>query len=344
MIARRGFTFLRRLHTTAPVLLALFLIPTASGQEVRAQPALPPAFAKTVPDGPKDLRAIQEHVKSVVARVLPATVGLRIGGASGSGVIIDAQGHVLTAGHVSGQPGRKVDIILHDGRRLKGITLGRNGGIDSGLVKITSPGEFPHVEMGDSSALKRGHWCLALGHPGGYHPGRAPVVRLGRILDAGARAVRTDCTLVGGDSGGPLFDMQGKVIGIHSRIGKSITFNIHVPANTYRETWTRLVASENWGDGPLNQFARSAGAYLGVRPDTEAKVYRIAGVTPGSPAEKAGLQADDVILEVDREKVTSATDLARVLRSRRPGAEVTLQIRRGAEMRRLTVVLGKRPA
>src|SRR3954454_13544557 len=100
--------------------------------------------------------------------------------------------------------------------------------------------------MGKSSALKKGQWCIATGHPGGYRPGRTPVVRLGRILEANAEALRTDCTLVGGDSGGPLFDMAGRASAIHSRIGGFITATIHVPVDTYRDTWDRLVKAEVW--------------------------------------------------------------------------------------------------
>src|SRR4029077_15044098 len=96
--------------------------------------------------------------------------------------------------------------------------------------------------------------------------GRPPVVRVGRILETTPKYLRTDCTLVGGDSGGPLFDMNGKVIGIHSRIGGSISFNIHVPVDTYAETWEKLAASEVWGrDLGLCDFARPSSAYLGVQ-------------------------------------------------------------------------------
>src|SRR5205823_10677652 len=128
---------------------------------------LPPAFSKRVPEGPKDLLPIQTHVQALVKKLQPATVGLRIGQAQGSGVIINKEGHVLTAGHVSGTPGRDATIVLADGRKLKGKTLGRNGSIDRGLVQITEEAEFPHIEMGESGILKDGDWCLAIGHSGG---------------------------------------------------------------------------------------------------------------------------------------------------------------------------------
>src|SRR5262245_36960756 len=124
---------------------------------------LPRAFQKTVPEGVKDLQDIQQHVAKLAERVIPATVGLRIGGSSGSGVIIDKEGHVLTAGHVSGKPDQDVQIILYDGKKVKGKTLGGNRGIDSGMVKISDKGEYPFVDMGTSADLQKGNWCLAIG-------------------------------------------------------------------------------------------------------------------------------------------------------------------------------------
>src|SRR5262249_36407529 len=153
---------------------------------------------------------------------------------------------------------------FHDGKRVKGKTLGQNVGIDSGMIKIVEEGTYPFVDMGTSGDLKKGQWVISCGHPGGYKQGRTPVVRLGRVLDSTNMIIRTDCTLVGGDSGGPLFDMNGKVIGIHSRIGPTLQSNIHVPVDTYRETMDRLVAGESWGGAPGRP-------YLGLRVDVDDK-------------------------------------------------------------------------
>ena len=92
---------------------------------------------------------------------------------------------MLTAGHVSGAPGRDVTVTLPDGKTVKGKTLGRNAVADSGLVKITEERDWSFVEMGDSGELQKGQWCIAVGHPGGYKPGRTPVVRLGRVHGTG---------------------------------------------------------------------------------------------------------------------------------------------------------------
>jgi serine protease Do len=278
-------------------------------------------FEKPAPESIEDLQAIERHVKQLVERVTPCTVAVQVGGAQGSGVIVSKDGYVLTAGHVSGKPGRKVTFTLHDGRRLQGTSLGRNIGIDSGLLKITDSGQWPFVEMGSSKDLKGGQWCLCTGHPGGYQSGRKPVVRLGRVLESRKDVVQTDCTLVGGDSGGPLFDMQGRVIGVHSRIAREVTANFHVPVETYRETWERLAKSEEWGD-------ESRRPVIGIRGDDVKEGCRISEITPGLPAEKEGLKVGDIITLCDGKKVGTLADLIDILGKRKPGDEITLEFLR----------------
>jgi S1-C subfamily serine protease len=232
------------------------------------------AVLKDAPEDVKDLRALEEQVQAVIKKVTPAVVGIRIGQAQGSGVIIDKEGHVLTAGHVSGQPGRDARVILPDGRQLKAKTLGQNRSIDSGMVQITEEGDWPYVAMGDSAELKKGQWVVAIGHPGGFRANRSPVVRVGRVLLTTKMIVRTDCTLVGGDSGGPLFDLDGKVVGIHSRIGGIITENIHVPVATYRDTFDKLAKGESWPKGGalgMQPVVRSVGK---VVFEADAKLTR----------------------------------------------------------------------
>jgi serine protease Do len=250
---------------------------------------------------------------------------------------------MLTAGHVSGYPNQDVTIILADGRRLKGRTLGANFGIDSGLVRITERADFDCVEMAKSSAVTKGQWCLTLGHPNGYKPGRPPVVRLGRLQGVHVNALISDCALVGGDSGGPLFDMHGRVIGIHSRIGDKVSSNIHVPVDTYRDTWTRLAASQIWGDPiALPKFAKPSEAYFGVRASPTKAALKIDAVTVGSPADQAGLRTNDVILKIDDTKFGSVSELGAFLRGRRPGHQIQVHVQRGSETLAIAVVLGKR--
>lgn len=308
---------------------------------LRAQ--LPAAFAKPTPENVADLQAIEEHVQRVVEKVMPATVCLRIGNAQGSGVLIDREGRILTAGHVSGEAGREATVIFPDGRRAKGRTLGANNNIDSGMVILTERIEFVHVPMAKSSDVHRGDWCLSLGHPGGYKPNRPPVVRIGRIQGFDKTALVSDCALVGGDSGGPLFDMHGKVIGIHSRIGGKVSSNVHVPIDTYHDTWTKLAAGDVWGSPfPLFDFLKQPEPYLGLRAFEEKRTLRIDTITPGSPADKAGLKARDVILKIDNRAMTGVEDFSAFLKSKRPGAQINMLVQRGDEMINAAITLGKR--
>ena len=167
---------------------------------------------------------------------------------------------VLTAAHVCGETNREVRFTFPDGSTARGKTLGMNHEIDAGMMKITSLGPWPHVQMGDLDHARLGDWVLTLGHPGGFDPERSVVVRLGRLIRLSSEVVQTDCTVSGGDSGGPLFDMRGRVIAIHSRISDSAAENFHVPITTYHLTWDRLLNGESWGDE-----ARPPRPWFGVR-------------------------------------------------------------------------------
>ncbi len=202
------------------------------------------------------LKRVEAKSQAVAAKAVEATVGIinqaLTGGGhmgEGSGVVVSEDGLVLTAGHVLGQPGADLTVVFADGRRAAAKSLGANFSRDSGLAKITEPGKWPHVEMGRSDDLKPGAWCMALGHPGGVQQGRTPPIRLGRILVAGknAKYLVSDATVISGDSGGPLFDLDGRVIGIHSNIGTSVNQNQHVPIDVYRSQWTELVAGKTFG-------------------------------------------------------------------------------------------------
>jgi serine protease Do len=233
---------------------------------------------------PKDLagfQALETQVKGVVRKVLPAVVGIQIGGSAGSGVIVSEDGLVMTAGHVVGKPGQAVTFYFADGKSAKGITLGMSAAADAGLMRITDKGKWPFALMGDSNSLKPGTWCLAIGHPLGYHPGRPPVVRIGRILQKSESMIQTDCPLVGGDSGGPLLDLDGKVIGINSRIAGPTDVNLHVPVDIFRPMWDQLVKGEsvqpvlpgrNGPDvkGPFRQVVQAANQCV-VRVKCDAK-------------------------------------------------------------------------
>jgi serine protease Do len=293
-----------------------------------------------VPHTVKDLREIERQVQAVVKKAIPATVGVIVGPGQGSGVIVSEDGYVLTAGHVAGAPGRDVLIIMSDGRRVKAKTLGINYGIDSGMVKITEPGEWPFVPTGKAADLKPGQWVIALGHPGGYQRGRPPVLRLGRVLSINDNVIDSDCTLVGGDSGGPLLDLEGNLVGIHSRIGASTLANLDVPVDTFTDTWERLAKGDAWGQP--QGFMTVRGPLLGIGGETADKGCKLTEVNPGSPAEKAGLKVGDVITTLDGKPVKGLEGLALMLLGHKPGDQITLHVLRGDEALNVKATLAKR--
>jgi serine protease Do len=293
------------------------------------------AFTR-VPEGVADLLTIETQIRALVDKLAEATVGVRVGRAQGSGVIVSSDGYVLTAAHVSRAPEPPATIILSDGRRVKAKTLGFNRGIDAGMMKITEEGEWPFAEMGEMKDVKAGDWCIVTGHPGGYIDDRPAVVRVGRIVLVRNTVIQTDCTLVGGDSGGPLFDMQGRVIGVNSRIGNSTSWNFHVPVSVYSEGWDRMVAGEEWGSD------RASVAVLGVQGEDHPRGARVIGLLEGLPAEEAGIREGDIIIRFDGRAVRSFDNLAERVRRKMPGDEVTVEILRGDRTVKKTVVLAGR--
>lgn len=300
--------------------------------------------ASVVPGSVAELEAIERRVTEVIDQAVPATVSVQSQGGSGSGVIVSADGYVLTAGHVAMQPGRPVTFLLPDGSKAKGKSLGINVGVDAGLMKITDEGPWPFVEMGDASGLKPGSWVVAMGHPGGFDEARSVVSRLGRVFRVKDAVIQSDCTIIGGDSGGPLIDLDGKVVGIHSRISTSLRQNFHVPINLYDTGWDQLVAGEVWNRPLRRGGVRPGGAFIGVRGADGFALGEgaaIGRVYDDSPAEKAGLRSGDVVVAFDGKPVGSFGDLAALVGQRDPGDEVDLVVERGEGERKLKIVIGR---
>lgn len=322
--ARRGYAMFICLAALLAANSALLVPSAALGQETGER--VVSFSAGKAPKGLAELQALEERLQQLNTEILPSVVNVRVGAAQGSGVIISKDGYVLTAGHVCIEPGRNVVFTLSDGRQVRGKSLGMNVELDSGLMKITQGGDYPALEMGDSDNLKPGQWVVATGHPGGYYPDRQAVLRLGRVLSRSNDVIGTDCTLVGGDSGGPLLDLEGKVIGINSRIGGPLTINLHVPVNRFRQQWDRLAASEKFGE-PGEQRP-----FIGVRGQSDAERAVISHVFQGSPAEAAGIEVGDVIVEFAGEPVSDFASLAALVSDTSPGDTVRVIVqRRGAE-------------
>jgi serine protease Do len=204
---------------------------------LRAQAPLPAAKV----DGLASLRALEKHSIELHDKIAPLVVSVR----SASGVLYK-DGLVVTAAHVIDRPGRRVPIVLADGRRFFGKTLGVDERSDAGLVQLELPEgtKLPSVELGESKKLQTGQWVWMFGHPGSRQPHGAPL-RFGRVLRNYPDWIVTDCEMSGGDSGGPLFDHEGRLIGIHSRITQRLDVNMHVPIHKFVDEWEALLAGKH---------------------------------------------------------------------------------------------------
>jgi len=205
------------------------------------------ALRNSTPTSREHLLEIQESVIEVARKAKECTVALELGSARGSGVVISEDGYILTAMHVVMRPGQMMRVKFADGRITKARALGLHTPADGALAKITEDFEWPFAPLASrSEAAQPGDWCVAVGHPGGFDLDRAPPVRLGRVIKVYETVLQTDCTIMGGDSGGPLFDLQGRVIGIHSRISKDLADNLHVPSDAFHEAWDKLVDGKKY--------------------------------------------------------------------------------------------------
>jgi serine protease Do len=204
------------------------------------------------------------------------------------------------------------------------------------MIQLPDDRDWPFAELSNDKSPYPGTWCLALGHPGGYDPKRGVVARLGRTIISRRRFLQTDCELVGGDSGGPLFDMSGRVLAIHSRIGDAANYNFHVPVGIFKEEWDRLKNGED--------FVGHSGALLGLagEPNRGGLGLKVTKVFPGEPAEKAGIQVGDIIVLFHSREVRTIDQLTELVGQELPGKVVTLEIIRGGASRKIEVELGMR--
>lgn len=188
----------------------------------------------TTPQSVEDLQRIEHQLQQMLPRVLPALVCIEVNNGSGSGVLVSEKGLIFSAAHVVDKQDTVLKIILPDGTRLPGKTTAQNSEADAGMAEITTKlnKNLPRVERAEK--LPRvGDWVFALGHGGGLDRKRGPMVRLGRVVSLKNGVIQTDCKLIRGDSGGPLFNLNGELIGIHSRVGSGLEDNLHVPMKEF---------------------------------------------------------------------------------------------------------------
>lgn len=294
----------------------------------------------------EDLVALESKVSAVAARALPATVALVSDrtGSSGSGVIVSKDGLILTAAHVI-QGMKEVDVYFSDGKKWLGKVLGANFSKDIGMVQMVEAGPWPFVNLGESKRLKAGDWVVALGHSAGFDPARTPPVRFGRVMSEGpGNYLTTDCTLIGGDSGGPLFGLDGNLLGINSSIGESWKNNNHAGVDGFKQDWDRLIAGDSWGTLQMNPLANQERPVLGIgmgRLPRGVRGVLVDEVKPNAPAASAGVRVGDIIKTVDGEVIRDGSELLEVIVKREAGDVVELGILRNDDFMQFKVELMK---
>ena len=268
----------------------------------------------------EQLQNIQTAMRSVAEKNTDACVGIDDGFGVGSGVIVSRDGLILTAAHVMTTDTDFYEIFFSDGTTAKARRLGRNLDVDAGMLQLEGNREWPYVELGASDSLNKGDWVVSLGHSGGYELGRKPPVRSGRLLSRNGHQIITDAVLIGGDSGGPLFDLQGRLIAIHSSIGDSVSINRHAKIEQFKLDWNRLRQGETWGQlSDLTTEPPVGKAKMGVKLDLTSDRAKIKSIKPLSAAARIGLAPNDIVIGLDGEMITDAQHLIRAVKSHVPG-------------------------
>jgi S1-C subfamily serine protease len=292
------------------------------------------------------------------------------GQATGSGFVIDGDGHVLTNAHVV-EGATKVEVKFSEDRTVDAKLLGQDASTDVALLKVNGKSLPKPLELGDSSKAKVGDAVVAIGNPFGLDRTVTTgiVSALQRKLEAPNgftidNVIQTDAAINPGNSGGPLLDSLGRVIGINSQIatggtgGGSIGIGFAVPIDTAKKIADQLREKGRVEHAYLGitglAISKSMAENLNLPTDQGVLVQRSTG-----PAAKAGVKGGDtqvslggadillggdVLVGIDGRKVSSMDDVIRVVNSRKPGDEVTVELRRGDQRRRVEVKLGNRPA
>lgn len=339
-------------------LLGSIVLPPAPGGPA-AQTPPPGSSAPPVISGTRVVDTGEAAVIKVVQRARPAVVNISVRAqvatpfgvfpqeGQGSGVIVRADGLILTNNHVV-QGAQEINVTLLSGQTLRGRVLGADRFSDLAVVRVESPQRLPVVEMGSSSALQVGQQAIAIGNPFGL--GNTVTVgvvsALNRTIQAGPdfmveNLIQTDAAINPGNSGGALLDSSGRLIGINTAIipdARGIGFA--VPVDNARLIMDQIVAK-----GKVVRPAIGVEIRAEIDPDT-ARAYGLLvdyGVIvipqPGSPAERAGVKTNDIIVTIDGRQIKNVSEMRRELFKKKPGDNVQVEILRDGKRLRLTVPL-----
>lgn len=283
--------------------------------------------------GDFDLKTLESDIQSAIVKAMPAVVACSIKGRPGgfSAVIVSEDGLVLTAAHCVANRGPQIRIRrekpgsppskpeaskqkkpsetvyvlkLADGRTTEAVALGYNQRLDCAMMRITKDGKWPFAELGDSAQAVINQPCLAISHPGSGSKGRGPVVRFGRIkqpVTVRAGMLQSTCLIEPGDSGGPLFDMDGRVLGINSQIDMALHRNYQVAINTFKQYWDRMQKKGSFTHTGTPGIPSHGISWRSSRHDG----LSVTSVRENSPGAQAGLQKGDRVAKVDGLRVMS---------------------------------------
>ncbi|HEX6956791.1 MAG TPA: DegQ family serine endoprotease [Ferrovibrio sp.] len=267
----------------------------------------------------------------------------------GSGFIVDARGYIVTNNHVIADAD-EVHVILHDNTELPAKIVGRDPEVDIAVLKVETKEPLTAIQWGDSDKLRVGEWTLAIGNPfglggtvtAGIISARGRDINAGRYDDF----IQTDAAINKGNSGGPLFNRNGEVIGINTAIfsqsGGSIGIGFAVPANLARPVVKQLI-----------EFGRTKRGWLGVQIQSvtdemvealgldKARGALVAKVVPGGPAEKAGIESGDVIVALDGKPIATTNALTRSVAETPVGKTVNVDVLRKGKKRTVKATLGE---
>jgi serine protease Do len=277
----------------------------------------------------------------------------------GSGVIVSPTGYILTNNHVV-EKATTLKVQLSDGRNITAKTIGTDPQTDLAIIKIDA-GELPTLPFANSDGARVGDLCFAIGNPFGqdHSVSMGIVSAKGRKLEGAAHIqdfIQTDAAINPGNSGGALINAQGKLIGINTMIltgggsnmfggeGGNIGIGFAVPSNMAKQVMEQIEktgkVSRGYMGALLGNLTPELAPQFGLK---DAKGALISQVTPGGPAEKAGLKMGDVVTAIDGKPVTNADDLTMAVISHTPGSTAKLDVMRDGKPTSLSVTLGQRP-
>jgi len=269
--------------------------------------------------------------------------------AAGSGFIIAADGYVVTNNHVI-EHADEIEVVMDDGSRHVASVKGRDAKTDLALLKIETENPLPYVELGNSDSASVGEWVVAVGNPFGL----GGTVTAG-IISARGRDIQSgpfddflqiDAPINRGNSGGPLFDSTGKVIGINTAIyspsGGNVGIGFAIPANMAKDVLDQLQDSGTVARGflgvQIQPVTREIADSLGLKEDTGALV---ASVVPDSPAAEAGVLAGDVIVSMNGETLENFKELTKLVAKTEAGSDSAFEVYRQGKILELEVEIGR---